>query len=207
MALDRSALRDGLPAFGSRASPTSTSPPRATASSAGRPRGFAGSTLRHFLLDQVLPLALSRSGRLVLHASAVHVPRLGLRGLRGPDRQRQVDARRRARAARVFRSSPTTASSSRPARPAAWLSPVIRGCASGVTRPGDWGSSNDAGARVAHYTAKRRLARGRRAISIAAEPAGPGVRARPPASPGQRRRDRAPSAPATASWRLPPTLM
>lgn len=38
---------------------------------------LAGSTLQHLLLDQVLPLALSRSGHLVLHASAVHVPRLG----------------------------------------------------------------------------------------------------------------------------------
>lgn len=35
------------------------------------------STLRHLLLDQVLPLALSRTGRTALHASAVHVPRLG----------------------------------------------------------------------------------------------------------------------------------
>jgi hypothetical protein len=34
-------------------------------------------TLRHLLIDQVLPLALSRQGRLSLHASAVHVPRFG----------------------------------------------------------------------------------------------------------------------------------
>lgn len=39
--------------------------------------GLAAMTLRHLLLDQVLPLALSQAGRLVLHASAVHVPRLG----------------------------------------------------------------------------------------------------------------------------------
>jgi len=43
-----------------------------------RPAGrLAKSTLRHLLIDQVLPLALSRAGHLVLHASAVHVPRLG----------------------------------------------------------------------------------------------------------------------------------
>ena len=42
------------------------------------------STLQHLLLDQVLPLALSRSGHLVLHASAAHVPRLGCIALVGP---------------------------------------------------------------------------------------------------------------------------
>jgi hypothetical protein len=35
------------------------------------------STLHHLLLDQVLPLAIGRAGRLVLHASAVHVPGVG----------------------------------------------------------------------------------------------------------------------------------
>jgi hypothetical protein len=35
-------------------------------------------TLRHLLLDQVLPLALGRMGRTAIHASAVHVPRLGV---------------------------------------------------------------------------------------------------------------------------------
>ena len=45
---------------------------------------LAASTLRHLLLDQVLPLALSRSGRLVLHASAVHIPRLGSVAFVGP---------------------------------------------------------------------------------------------------------------------------
>ena len=39
--------------------------------------GLPASTFRHLLLDQVLPLALSQSGNLVLHASAVHVPRFG----------------------------------------------------------------------------------------------------------------------------------
>ncbi|HSC27922.1 MAG TPA: hypothetical protein VLD67_11645 [Vicinamibacterales bacterium] len=34
-------------------------------------------TVRHLLIDQVLPLALSRMDRLVLHASAVHVPQAG----------------------------------------------------------------------------------------------------------------------------------
>jgi hypothetical protein len=41
-------------------------------------------TLRHLLLDQILPLALSQAGRLVLHASAVHVPRFGSIAFVGP---------------------------------------------------------------------------------------------------------------------------
>jgi hypothetical protein len=41
-------------------------------------------TLRHLLLDQVLPLALSRSGHLALHASALHIPRVGCAAFVGP---------------------------------------------------------------------------------------------------------------------------
>lgn len=38
---------------------------------------LASSTLRHLLVDQVLPLVLSQRGRLVLHASAVHIDGVG----------------------------------------------------------------------------------------------------------------------------------
>ena len=38
---------------------------------------LAETTLHHLLLDQVLPLALSRLGHLPLHASAAHIPRVG----------------------------------------------------------------------------------------------------------------------------------
>lgn len=41
-------------------------------------------TLRHLLLDQVLPLALTRRGRVLLHASAVHVPGIGALAFAGP---------------------------------------------------------------------------------------------------------------------------
>ena len=41
-------------------------------------------TLRHLLLDQVVPLALARAGRLVLHASAVHLPGFGAVAFAGP---------------------------------------------------------------------------------------------------------------------------
>lgn len=40
-------------------------------------------TLRHLLIDQVLPLTLSRLGRLALHASAVHLPGIGTVGFAG----------------------------------------------------------------------------------------------------------------------------
>jgi hypothetical protein len=40
-------------------------------------------TVRHLLIDQVLPLALSRRGRLALHASAVHIPGVGTVGFVG----------------------------------------------------------------------------------------------------------------------------
>jgi hypothetical protein len=45
--------------------------------------GLPEETLRHLLIDQVLPLALSRRGRLSLHASAVHLPGLGSVGFVG----------------------------------------------------------------------------------------------------------------------------
>jgi hypothetical protein len=41
-------------------------------------------TLRHLLLDQVLPLTLHLRGRLALHASAVHVPGFGAIAFAGP---------------------------------------------------------------------------------------------------------------------------
>ena len=41
------------------------------------PRSLPPETLRHLLLDQVLPLALGRMGLTPIHASAVHVPGLG----------------------------------------------------------------------------------------------------------------------------------
>src|SRR3954447_18430377 len=39
--------------------------------------GLPVDTLRHLLIDQVLPLVTSRHGRLSLHASAVHLPGIG----------------------------------------------------------------------------------------------------------------------------------
>jgi hypothetical protein len=44
---------------------------------------LAETTLHHLLLDQVLPLALSRLGHLTLHASAAHIPRVGCAAFAG----------------------------------------------------------------------------------------------------------------------------
>lgn len=46
-------------------------------------RGIPAVTLRHLLLDQVLPLAFSRSGCLALHASSVLVPGIGALAIAG----------------------------------------------------------------------------------------------------------------------------
>jgi hypothetical protein len=45
--------------------------------------GLPAETLRHLLIDMVLPLALSRRGRFSLHASAVHLPGIGAVGFVG----------------------------------------------------------------------------------------------------------------------------
>ncbi len=47
------------------------------------PDGLPDATLRHLLIDQVLPLALSRRGGIALHASAVHLPGIGTVGFVG----------------------------------------------------------------------------------------------------------------------------
>jgi hypothetical protein len=41
-------------------------------------RALPAATLRHLLLDQVVPLALGRMGRMAIHASAVQVPGVGV---------------------------------------------------------------------------------------------------------------------------------
>jgi hypothetical protein len=119
-------------------------------------RRLAGSTLQHLLLDQVLPLALSRSGRLVLHASAVHVPRLGCVAIVGPTGSGKSTL---AAALGLCGCSVLTDD----------CLVVEAGSAGSVAVPGYPGLrlwrdaarglalANDSGPRVAHYTAKRRL--------------------------------------------------
>ena len=119
------------------------------------------STLRHLLLDQVLPLALSRSGRLVLHASAVHIPRLGSVAFVGPTGcgKSTIAAALGLRGCQVLTddclvvdhcvtSEKKRGSLAVPGYPGLRL---WRDSARGL------GLEPDAAASVAHYTAKRRL--------------------------------------------------
>ncbi len=122
---------------------------------------LAVSTLRHLLLDQVLPLALSRSGRLVLHASAVHIPRLGSVAFVGPTGcgKSTLAAALGLRGCQVVtddclvvdpgeKSGETAESIAVPGYPGLRL---WRDSAGGL------GLERGAATRVAHYTAKRRL--------------------------------------------------
>jgi hypothetical protein len=114
------------------------------------------STLQHLLLDQVLPLALSRAGHLVLHASAVHVPRLGTVAFVGPT----GSGKSTLAAALGLRACPVVTDDSLVLQNGSGHSVAVPGypglrlwrdAARGL------GLDPNAEARVAHYTAKRRL--------------------------------------------------
>ena len=117
---------------------------------------LAGSTLQHLLLDQVLPLALSQSGHLVLHASAVHVPRLGCVALVGPtgSGKSTLAAALGLRGCPILTDDCLVVETSSPRSTAVPGYPGLRlwrDAARGL------GLERDAKASVAHYTAKRRL--------------------------------------------------
>ena len=122
---------------------------------------LAGATLRHLLLDQVLPLALSRSGHLVLHASAVHIPRLGSVAFVGPTGcgKSTLAAALGLRGCQVLTDDclvvdHTETSKKKPRSMAVPGYPGLRlwrDAARGL------GLERDAVASVAHYTGKRRL--------------------------------------------------
>ena len=121
-----------------------------------RPADVPQETLRHLLIDQVLPLALSLQGRLILHASAVHLPGIGAIGFVGESGRGKstLAAALAARGARVisddslaidFKSGAPVAIPAYPGLrlwPGAAANPLLR--ASGDTR-------------VAHYSRKRRV--------------------------------------------------
>jgi hypothetical protein len=133
-----------------------------------RPAGrLDGSTLRHLLLDQVLPPALSRSGHLVLHASAVHIPTLGCVGIVGPtgSGKSTLAAALGLRGCPVLTDDCLVVAISRGKSVAVPGYPGLRlwrDAAQGL------GLERDAGARVAHYTTKRRV--GARAMRFRSQP-------------------------------------
>ena len=122
---------------------------------------LAGSTLRHLLLDQVLPLALSRSGRLVLHASAVHIPRLGSVAFVGPTGcgKSTLAAALGLRGCQVVTDDCLVVDHGEKSfeKPASLAVPGYPGLRLWRDSARGLGLERDAGANVAHYTAKRRL--------------------------------------------------
>ena len=122
---------------------------------------LAASMLRHLLLDQVLPLALSRSGHLVLHASAVHIPRLGSVAFVGPT----GCGKSTLAAALGLRGCPILTddclvvdhSESSNMKPRSVAVPGYPGLRLWRDSARGLGLARDAVRNVAHYTAKRRL--------------------------------------------------
>jgi hypothetical protein len=112
-------------------------------------------TLGHLLLDQVLPLAVGRTGALALHASAVHVPRLGTIAFVGPTGagKSTIAAALTMRGCAVVTDDCLVVDAGRgclavPGYPGVRLwRDAVRGL----------GVDDDGGTRVAHYTVKRRL--------------------------------------------------
>lgn len=122
---------------------------------------LAASTLRHLLLDQVLPLALSRTGRLVLHASAVHIPRLGSVAFVGPTGcgKSTLAAALGLRGCQVVTDDCLVVDHSEKSRetPGSMAVPGYPGLRLWRDSARGLGLERDAAANVAHYTAKRRL--------------------------------------------------
>jgi hypothetical protein len=117
--------------------------------------GLPRATLRHLLLDQVLPLALGRMGRTPIHASAVHVPRFGVIAFAGgPGCGKSTLAAALAREGCAVLSDDCLVIDVR--RHAAWAVPSYPGVRlwpDAATRLGYRGR------RVAHYSDKLRVGR------------------------------------------------
>ena len=117
-------------------------------------------TLRHLLLDQVLPLVLHLRGRLALHASAVHVPGFGAVAFAGP----AGAGKSTLAAALALRGCPIVADDCLAFAPSRDAVDVVPGYP-GVRLWPDAARSLriDAGRdkRVAHYTRKQRAPLGR----------------------------------------------
>jgi hypothetical protein len=121
--------------------------------------GLPENTLHHLLIDQVLPLALSRQGRLMLHASAVYLPGVGAVAFAGRtgSGKSTLAAALAARGARIV-ADDCLAIDVSGGRPRAWPAyPGLRLWPHGRLRALSRNGSGTAHERVAHYTSKRRL--------------------------------------------------
>ncbi len=119
-------------------------------------RALPGDTLRHLLVDQVLPLALSRRGRLLLHASAVHVPGIGALAFAGPTGRGKstLAAVLASRGGRIL-ADDCLAIESREG--SLYVPPAYPGLRLWPDAPSRALRRGTSGSRVAHYTRKRRV--------------------------------------------------
>lgn len=122
-------------------------------------RGLPDETLRHLLIDQVLPLALSRRGRLLLHASAVHVPGIGALAFAGPTGRGKstLAAALASRGGRILSDDCLALESSTKRVHVLPAYPGLRLWPDAASRALRHGTRDD---RVAHYTTKRRVTGG-----------------------------------------------
>lgn len=118
-------------------------------------RGVPDDTLQHLLVDQVLPLALARRGRLVLHASAVHLPDAGVVAFAGSTGRGKstLAAALASRRGRILADDCAAIE---------WIDgrPHVHPAYPGLRLWPDTHARtmrHAAGARVAHYTRKRRV--------------------------------------------------
>ena len=115
-------------------------------------------TLRHLLLDQVLPLVLHLRGRLALHASAVYIPRFGAIAFAGP----AGAGKSTLAAALALRGCPIVADDCLVFGPSRDVVEVVPGYPGVRLWPDAARSLRIRGdSRVAHYTRKQRAPLGR----------------------------------------------
>ena len=123
-------------------------------------------TLRHLLLDQVLPLVLHLRGRLALHASAVHVPRFGAIAFAGP----AGSGKSTLAAGLALRGCPIVADDCLVFARGRHAVEVVPGYPGVRLWPDAARSLKIDGGRVAHYTRKQRASLGRGRFHAAPTP-------------------------------------
>jgi hypothetical protein len=116
-------------------------------------------TLRHLLVDQVLPLALSRRGRVLLHASAVHLRATGTVAFVGPAGRGKstLAAALGSRGGRILCDDCLALEPCAGGAQALPAYPGLRLWPDAASRLGPAGLRDEG---VAHYTAKRRVSGG-----------------------------------------------
>jgi hypothetical protein len=121
--------------------------------------GLPVGTLRHLLIDQILPLAASRHGQVALHASAVHLDGIGVVGFAGEAGRGKstLAAALAASGARVVTDDCLTIESR---GEALYAIPGYPGLRLWPRSPARDVLASSRGRRVAHYSSKQRVLSG-----------------------------------------------